>query len=86
MAIAPDSSSYPILGAARACGVDYDVALGLVDWERQSLVAGGGAQAAGCRWMHEGTRRHGRAAMIALFDMLLDAFVDGRIYMPGWAR
>jgi hypothetical protein len=84
MAIAPDSASYPILGAARAAGEDYDIALNLV-WRRRLWLRGEielTKDGSDSPIYAEGVRRHGERAMDRLVGLLMAAVRDGRIYFP----
>ena len=79
MAIAPDSASYPILGAALASGVSYRLALAWVE--------------ASDRWGPEPTvysvreaiiAAHGYEAYSVFFDRIDAAYVAGRLRIARW--
>lgn len=86
--IAPDSKSYPIMGAALAAGVAPAIAYRMIEAVKVRQEGGwlGPSAAEPSRIYAEGVAAHGEDAMIALQQRLMQALDDGHIYAPWWPR
>lgn len=70
MAVAHDSASYPILGAARTAGVDYALALEWA-WSKDAWTA--------TRVESRIIALHGQVACLRFIAMMGDAWRSGRV-------
>lgn len=84
MAIAPDSASYPVLGACQATGVSYADGLAFVDAPGPLEPIGSYSPANGVKARI--IRAHGMEAFHDFFDLIHVAHLVGRLRVKRWAR